>query len=184
MPTLNAYKTIEEQKKTKDSCRRRMRWRGEKFLQILDLEDLDTLPLPHLAHSLRAAQHGDVTACPCLASRQHEGGSQLVWRRAGAGGESEVEARRRDALEPTDADRLDTEEIEPTLTLEGRVGEALGGRWAKPSARWQMFCVCATMASSQAMGACTRDSVARPRCLPGRVVSWPPPPRLSRASRA
>ncbi|KAJ7821712.1 hypothetical protein B0H14DRAFT_2830684 [Mycena olivaceomarginata] len=161
MPTLNAYKTIEEQKKTKDSRRRRMRWRGEKFLQILDLEDLDTLPLPHLAHSPASMKVG----------RSWSGGG------AGAGGESEVEARRGTRSSPRTPTGSTPRRSSPHSS---HWRDGWGRRWvrahaAKPSARWQMFC---------AMGACTRDSVARPRCLPGRVVSWPPPPRLSRASRA
>ncbi|KAJ7796033.1 hypothetical protein B0H14DRAFT_2916934, partial [Mycena olivaceomarginata] len=120
----------------------------------------------------RAARHGDVTARPCLASRQHEGGSQLVWRRAGAGGESEVEARRGTRSSPRMPTGSTPRRSSPHSS---HWRDGWGRRWvrahaAKPSARWQMFCVCATMASSQAMGACTRDSVARPRCLPGRVV--------------
>ncbi|KAJ7773544.1 hypothetical protein B0H14DRAFT_2965713, partial [Mycena olivaceomarginata] len=150
MPTSNTYKAIEQQKKTKDSCRRRMRLRGEKFLQILNLEDLDILPLPHLAHSLRAAWHGN-----------HEGGSQPGWRRrAGAGGESEVEAWHGMRLSP----RTPTGSTPRRSSLHSsHWRDGWGRRWvrvraAKPSARWQMFCLCATMASSQAMGACTRDS--------------------------
>ncbi|KAJ7825872.1 hypothetical protein B0H14DRAFT_2819024 [Mycena olivaceomarginata] len=158
---------MEEQKKKRKTHanRCRMRRRGEKFLQILDLEDLDTLPpSPSRAQPLHlrsqingiiwAARHGNVTAHPCLASRQHEGGSQPVWRRAGAGGESEVGARRGTCLNP----------LMPTGSTPRRLSPHSSQCWvraraAKPSARWQMFCVCPMMASLQAM-------VARPRCLP------------------
>ncbi|KAJ7856480.1 hypothetical protein B0H14DRAFT_2752849 [Mycena olivaceomarginata] len=181
MPTSNAYKAIEEQKTTKDS--------PPPPHAILDLEDLDTLPLPHLAHSQTRSKKNLRVFIQCprtlieqygrlgMATRQHEGRSQPVWRRTGAGGESEVEARRGTRSNPRTPTGSTPRRSSPHSS---HWRDGWGRRWvraraAKPSAHWQMFC---------AMGACTRDSVARPRCLPGRAASWPPPPRLSRASRA
>ncbi|KAJ7862414.1 hypothetical protein B0H14DRAFT_2740609, partial [Mycena olivaceomarginata] len=132
MPTLNAYKTIEEQKKRKTPRRRRMRTGG-------------------------SAWRRDCT--PGLASRQHEGGSQLVWRRACAGGESEVESRRGTRSSPRTPTGSTPRRSSHTHPLEGRGGGGVGsGAMRRNRVRAGQI--------SQAMGACT-------------VVSWPPPPRLS-----